>query len=134
MKEAARIKYNLTEKQLLKFCDIFGLDLAAVAAVNAISCLNAEYIRDILIRYDYEDLKKGLTYIETIHKSYSYDELKAALAKAYGMPVHEVAKIIRNRTNSDMHFCKKCGKRINKTMLFRTDGLCSDCMANTLDL
>lgn len=132
--EAAKIKYILTQQQIEKFCDIMGVDQANVEQLNALRCLNTEYIRDILIQHDYHELTKGIEYLQTLKKSYNYSEIKKALAKAYKMPENEINASIQGKNNGTMHFCTKCGKRITGKQNQRTNGLCSECLVDTLDL
>lgn len=129
-----RIWHKLTDEQLERFSDLFGISLVSVMALNNLGCLNVEYIRETLIREDFEKLRSGLRYMETEQKAYSYKELKIALAKIYNTTPAEVDAIIKNRKNSSLHFCKKCGQRTPITTLQRTGGLCSNCMADTLSL
>lgn len=132
--EAPRIKYVLTQDQINKFCEIMGLDQAIVEQLNAIYCLNTEYIRDLLIRHDYHELTRGIEYLQTIKKKYNYKEVKMALARAYRMPEAEINDAIQGKKNKDLHFCKECGKRITGQQARRTGDICSECFVDKLDL
>lgn len=129
-----KIKYVLTPDQIAKFCDIKGLDQAIVEQLNAIHCLNTLYIRDLLIQYDYHELTRGVEYLATTKKKYNYKEIRMALARAYRMPESEINAAIQGKNNKDLHFCSKCGKRINGHQATRTGGLCSDCLVDELGL
>ena len=133
--EAPKIKFILNEAQLEKFCNMFGLDIAAVEPLNSLACLNTEYIRDILIRADYDQLTRGIEYLQTVNRKYNYIEVTKALAKSYRLPQSTVNSILQGKNNSKtMQFCKRCGKRITGRTKERTGGLCSECMTDTLNL
>lgn len=129
-----RIWHKLTDQQLERFSDLFGISLVSVMALNNLGCLNVEYIRETLIREDFEKLRSGLRYMESEQRAYSYKEVKIALAKVYNTTPAEIDAIIKNRKNSSLHFCKRCGQRTPMQTLQRTGGLCSNCMADTLSL
>ena len=132
--EAPRIKFVLTDEQIQRFSDMMGLDPTWVEALNAIACLNTEYIRDLLIRADFNQLTRGLQYIQTVKKSYNYKELRKALARKYNTSESKINEVIQGRNNSALHFCKRCGKRITGRTDQRTHGICTSCMVDELDL
>lgn len=132
--EAARINYILSEKQLAKFCNMFGIDLVCASALNEIACLNTDYIRDILVKYDYEELCHGIRYMSEIKPRYGFDDLAKALAKEYRTTPANIKSIVNGKENRNMCFCSKCGKRIKKFVFGKNNGLCTDCLVETLEL
>lgn len=129
-----RIQYKLTGEQLENFCDLAGVNIVTVNALNDLGCLNTNFIREILIREQYDNLCHGLRNIESTYKSYSYPEIKLALSRVWRLPPKTIDEILRNRKNSHLLFCKRCGKRITPSEAKRTGGLCKFCMAEKLDL
>lgn len=128
-----RIENILREKDIKKASNLFGVDEMTFRRLNDQRLLNVSYIRDLLIRSDYEKLTRGLRYLIDQDNSYTYPEIKQALSREYGLSMNALNEILHGRQNAGMIFCKKCGFRISSQTAKRTGGLCSNCFADTLD-
>ncbi len=132
--EAPRIKYILREQDILKISDIFGIDIMEMRKMNDQRLLNTEYMRDILVRYDYDKLTRGCKYLVAQNKAYTFPEVCKAIQNEYGISKQTLNSILRGKNNRQMYFCKLCGVRIQKRTYERTGGLCPNCHSDTLDL
>lgn len=130
---ADTVQRILRPKDLAKASDIFGIELALLERLNSQRLLNSTYIRNILIRADYERLTSGLHWLEHQDKDYKFPEVQRALRQEYNLSKEELKQILRGR-NVSLIFCNKCGARITKKCYDRTNGLCSNCFADTLEL
>lgn len=127
------IIYTLRPKDLEKASDMFGIDLAILERLNAQRLLNTTYIRNLLIRGDYERLTSGLHWLEHQDKKYSFPEVQRALQREYNISNKALKTILHGRHDS-LIFCSKCGVRISKKCYERTSGLCSNCFADQMEL
>lgn len=134
MPEAERIELILRDKDIKKAANLLGIEEFVLKRLNDQRLLNAPYIRDTLIRSDYERLTRGLTYLVDQENEYTFPEIKKALCKEYSIKMNALNVILHGRQNGNMIFCKKCGFRISPKTANRTGGLCSSCFADTLDL
>ena len=133
--ESSRIAYKLRDKDIQKASVLFGIDEFVLKNMNDLCLLNAEYIRDRLIRHDYEKLTRGLKYLVDQNGAYTFPEIRAALVKEYNVTQRTLTSILHGKNNGNkMHFCKKCGMRTSKMTYERTGGFCSNCFAETLEL
>lgn len=132
--EAPKIKYILRERDIMKASEVFGEDVMTLRRLNDSRLLNTEYIRDILVRYDYDKLTKGCKYLVAKNKAYTFPEVMKAIQQEYGISRQTLNSILHGKNNRTMHFCKLCGQRISGTTAARTGGLCSCCHAETLEL
>lgn len=132
--EASRILYKLRDKDIQKASVLFGVDEYALKTLNDLALLNSEYIRDKLIKNDYEKLTRGLKFLIDQNGAYTFPEIREALMKEYGVNSRTLNSILRGKNNSSLHFCKKCGIRVSSMTYKRTGGLCSNCFADTLEL
>lgn len=131
---AEKIEHILREQDIRKASVIFDIDEITLRKLNDKALLNAEYIRETLIKYDYNKLIDGLELLATENKAYTYPEATKAVCNEYGISRIVLNKILNSKRNSNMRFCVKCGKRIMKSQNERTNGLCEDCFANSIDL
>lgn len=123
----------LRPKDLQKASDLFGIELSTLERLNAQCLLNAEYIRNVIIRADYERLTSGLHWLEHQDKTYTFPEVQRALSIEYNIGVKQLRSILHGR-GEKLSFCVNCGTRITKKCRERTAGLCSNCFAETLGL
>ena len=130
---ADTVQFTLRPKDLIKASDLFGIDQATMEQFNSLRLLNATYIRNLLIRADYERLTSGLHWLEHNDKAYNFPEVIRALQKEYNISKPNLNKILHGR-NESIHFCSRCGIRIPRKCFDRTNGLCSNCFADTLEL
>lgn len=130
---ADTVQRILRKKDLEKASSLFGIDMALLERLNSQRLLNATYIRNLLIRADYERLTSGLHWLEHQDKRYKFPEVLKALRNEYNVSEPNLRKIL-NGKNESLLFCTKCGIRITKRVCERTNGLCSDCFAETLEL
>lgn len=130
---ADTVQFTLRSKDLVKASEMFGVELALLERLNAQRLLNATYIRNILIRADYERLTSGLHWLEYQDKKYNFPEVMRALQHEYNVSLANLKKILHGK-NESILFCCRCGIRISKTTFNRTNGLCSNCFADTLEL
>lgn len=130
---ADTVQRVLRPKDLEKASDLFGVELALLTRLNAQRLLNATYIRNLLIRADYERLTSGLHWLEHQDKRYNFPEVMRALQLEYNISKKNLTDVLRGR-NESLIFCNTCGTRITKQMYNRTNGLCSNCFAETLEL
>lgn len=130
---ADTVQMILRPKDLEKASDLFGIELATLERLNSQRLLNATYIRNLLIRADYERLTSGLHWLEHQDKNYKFPEVIRALRLEYNINRATLTNILRGKKES-LIFCNKCGVRITKQMYTRTNGLCSNCFAETLEL
>ena len=130
---ADSVQYTLRPKDLQKASELFTLDLALLQRLNSQRLLNAVYIRNLLIRADYERLTSGLHWLESQDKNYNFPEVMRALQREYNINQKSLNGILHGR-NESMVFCSRCGIRISKQCHSRTGGLCSNCYADTLEL
>lgn len=130
---ADSVQYTLRPKDMAKASELFGIDLAQLERFNAQKLLNTTYIRNILIKADYERLTSGLHWLEHQDKKYNFPEVQAALRREYHVSKETLRKILHGR-NESIYFCKRCGVRISKRCFVRTEGFCSNCFADTLEL
>lgn len=130
---ADTVLFTLRQKDLEKASELFGIEIATLERFNSQRLLNATYIRNLLIRADYERLTSGLHWMEHQDKNYKFPEVMRALQREYNVSKSNLAKILHGR-NGSILFCNRCGIRITKSCYDRTDGLCSNCFADTLEL
>lgn len=130
---ADNIQFTLRPKDLEKASELFGIDQALLDKLNTQRLLNATYIRNLLIRADYERLTSGLHWLEQQDKNYSFPEVQKALRREYNINKETLQKILHGK-NETLVFCNRCGIRITKQCYHRTNGLCSNCFAETLEL
>lgn len=130
---ADTVQRILRQKELEKASDIFGIELSMMERLNSQRLLNATYIRNLLIRADYERLTSGLHWLEHQDKNYRFPEVMRALQREYGISKDTLNDILHGR-NESLVFCSKCGVRITKKCHDRTNGLCTNCYAETLEL
>ncbi len=130
---ADTVQFTLRPKDLEKASDMFGIEIALLERLNAQRLLNATYIRNLLIRADYERLTSGLHWLEHQDKNYSFPEVLRALSREYNISQQNLKDILHGR-NESLLFCNRCGKRIGKSQYNRTKGFCSNCFADTLEL
>ncbi len=130
---ADTVKFTLRPKDLEKASDMFGIEIATLERLNAQRLLNATYIRNLLIRADYERLTSGLHWLEHQDKTYNFPEVLRALSREYNISQQNLKDILHGR-NESLLFCNRCGKRIGKSQYNRTKGFCSNCFADTLEL
>ncbi len=126
-------QYTLRPKDIQKASEIFGVDEATLIQMNDRMLLNTDFIRSVLIKADFERLTSGLHWLENNDKKYNYPEVQKALQREYNIESKVLQQILYGK-NTKIVFCKKCGVRISKKTYERTDGLCSNCFAETLDL
>lgn len=130
---ADSVQFTLRPKDLEKASEMFGIDIAMLERLNSQRLLNATYIRNLLIRADYERLTSGLHWLEHQNKNYNFPEVMRALRQEYNVSKPVLSKILHGR-NESILFCNRCGIRITKKCHDRTGGLCSNCFADTLEL
>lgn len=130
---ADSIQYTLRPKDLDKASELFQIDKALLERLNSQRLLNVEYIRNILVRADYERLTSGLHWLEHQDKKYTFPEVMRALQTEYNINKKILNNILHGK-NESVLFCSKCGIRISKQCHTRTNGLCSNCYADTLEL
>jgi hypothetical protein len=135
MLTAPKLQFLLREKDIIKISDIYGLDTSQVRRMNELQLLNTQYIRDVLVKYDWDKLTKGLKYLVANNKSYTFKELKLALEEDYKITPQCLNAIIGNKSRTErVYFCRRCGKRISSKIYNSTGGLCFGCHAKTLKL
>lgn len=130
---ADTVQYTLRPKDLQKASDLFGIDMAILERLNSQRLLNATYIRNLLVRADYERLTSGLHWLEHQDKNYKFPEVIRALRREYNLSKENLKHILHGK-NESLIFCNRCGIRITKACYNRTGGLCSNCFADTLEL
>lgn len=130
---ADSVQYSLRPKDLAKASEMFGIEIALLERLNSQRLLNATYIRNLLIRADYERLTSGLHWLEHQDKRYNFPEVQRALRMEYNISKQNLINVLHGR-NESLYFCNRCGVRISKACHKRTDGLCSNCMADSLEL
>lgn len=134
VQSAPKIEHILREVDIRKASVIFEVDETILRLLNDKALLNAEYIRDSLIKYDYNKLIDGLELLADENKNYTYPEAIKAVCGEYHITKQALTQILRSRTNTNMLFCVKCGRRIQKVQYKRTKGLCEDCFAEKIGL
>lgn len=127
------VLYTLRPKDLEKASDMFGIELAILERLNSQRLLNAVYIRNLLMRADYERLTSGLHWLEHQDKNYNFPEVQRAISREYNVSLSYIKNILHGR-NTSLCFCSQCGIRIPKSTHLRTGGLCSNCLADTLEI
>ena len=133
--EAPKIKHVLRDKDILKASNIFGLDEVELRKMNDLRLLNTEYLRDVLIRYDYESLTNGArTFLMERNSAYTFPEVRQAIMSEYGISAQTLNAVLKGTNNKSMYFCKMCGNRITKRQYDTTHGLCVSCAADTIGL
>lgn len=132
--EAPKIKYILREQDIMKASHIFDVDVMTLRKLNDQRLLNTEFMRDTLVRYDYDKLTRGCKYLVAQNKAYTFPEVMKAIQQEYNISRQTLNSILHGRNNKTMHFCKVCGQRVSGKTYERTGGLCSSCHADTLEL
>ena len=130
---ADTVQYTLRPKDIERASEMFDIEMAILERLNSQRLLNATYIRNLLIRADYERLTSGLHWLEHQDKKYNFPEVMRALQHEYNVSKPNLTKILHGR-NESILFCNRCGIRISKACYNRTDGLCSNCFADELEL
>lgn len=130
---ADSVTLSLRPKDIVKASDMFGIEQAILERLNAQRLLNAIYIRNLLIRADYERLTSGLHWLEHQDKNYNFPEVMKALSREYHVSKSTIQNILHGR-NESILFCNNCGIRISKKCHERTKGLCSNCFADSLEI
>lgn len=129
-----KVMYVLREKDIKKASVLFDVEEASLRVLNEKRLLNAEYIRERLIKNDFKKLTNGLELLARVNKTYTYPEAVIAVCNEYNISKKAFYQIYNSKTNSCLIFCQKCGKRINKQQFEKTNGLCEDCFAKTIGL
>lgn len=129
--DTSMVQYILRPKDIQKAASLFELSQEEISKLNSLRILNTQYIRACLMRADFERLTNGLHYLEKADTRYRYPEVLKAIAKEYGTSIKAVSRIL-HAGNSTMFFCNRCGKRIGKEEYIRGNGICSNCLADTL--
>lgn len=129
---ADTVMYTLRPKDLKKASELFGIDMATLERLNSQRLLDTTYIRNLLIRADYERLTSGLHWLEHQDKTYNFPEVMRALSREYNISKDNLQRALHGR-NESIVFCKRCGIRISRQCYKRTGGLCSNCFADQLD-
>lgn len=130
---ADTIQWTLRPKDLEKASEMFGIEQALLERLNSQRLLNATYIRNLLIRADYERLTSGLHWLEHQDKKYNFPEVMRALQHEYNLGKKDLQSILHGK-NKSLLFCSRCGLKISKSVFNRTNGLCSNCFADTMEL
>lgn len=130
---ADSVQFTLRPKDIQKASDMFGIEIAILERLNSQRLLNATYIRNLLIRGDYERLTSGLHWLEHQDKNYNFPEVMRALQREYNISKSNLMQILHGR-NESILFCSRCGIRITRKCHERTNGMCSNCFAETLEL
>lgn len=130
---ADTVQFTLRPKDIEKASDLFGIEIAILERLNSQRLLNATYIRNLLIRADYERLTSGLHWLEHQDKNYNFPEVTRALQREYNISKTNIRQILHGR-NESIHFCSRCGIRISRKCFDRTGGMCSNCFADSLEL
>ncbi len=133
MKQASKIQHVLRDVDIQKASSLFDIDEATLHRLNDQFLLNVEYIREELIKHDWNKLVKGLKYLVDQNQGYTYPEVSKAVCDNYNISRRTLTNILKSNHNRNMVFCKRCGTRISKVLYERTGGLCSNCVAETLD-
>ena len=131
---APPIEYVLRDQDILKASKVFGVDPVELKKMNDLRLLNTLYMRDQLIIYDYSELMRGCRILVRNHRAYTIPEVMKAIANEWGISVQTLDKILHGTQNKKMFFCKGCGVRIPRKTAERTNGLCSSCFADTLEI
>lgn len=130
---ADTVQFILRQKDLEKASELFGIEIVTLERLNSQRLLNSTYIRNLLIRADYERLTSGLHWLEHQDKNYKFPEVMRALQREYNISKDTLAKILHGKKES-LIFCNRCGIRITKKCYDRTNGLCSNCFADTMEI
>ena len=130
---ADSVLYTLRPKDLDKASELFQIERAMLERLNSQRLLNTEYIRNLLVRADYERLTSGLHWLEHQDKKYNFPEVMRALQREYNINKKTLQNILHGR-NEAILFCSRCGMRVSKQCHDRTKGLCSNCYADSLEL
>src|SRR5574344_1790837 len=105
-----------------------------IKKMNDLRLLNVDYIREILIRYDWTKLTKGLNTLIGGRKVYRFPEVMLALQREYRVTKTELQNILFGKSEGNECFCKSCGVRISKAIYDINDGLCTDCYAEKITI
>ena len=130
---ADSVQYTLRPSDIERASELFGIDIATLEHLNSLRLLNATYIRNLLIRGDYERLTSGLHWLEHKDKNYKFPEVMRALQRTYNISKQNLQSILRGR-NESIVFCNRCGIRITKACFNRTGGFCSNFFADNIEL
>lgn len=130
---ADSVQMILRPKDLEKASDLFQIDLALLERLNSQRLLNTIYIRNLLVKADYERLTSGLHWLEHENKNYKFPEVQRALKREYRLTDMELKSILVGRQDA-LFFCKRCGTRVTRKTFTRTAGMCPDCFAETIEL
>ena len=88
-----RIQNILRDKDIKKASNLLGIDELTLKRLNDQRLLNSEYIRDLIIRSDYEKLVRGLRYLIDQENAYTFPEIKKALTKEYSVSMQTLNNI-----------------------------------------
>lgn len=113
---------------------IFDLDEAILRKLNDMALLNTDYIRNAIIIRDYEKLTKGLLFLAKDNQTYTFSEIKQAIAKKYRITPEFVTRQVSNKTNRDLYYCKECGTLMTEAEWKRTGGICSTCYVSHVEV
>lgn len=130
---ADSVRFTLLDEQIDKASELFGFDKFTLKRLNDQRLLNVEYIRNVLIKADYERLTSGLHWMEHQDKEYRFPEVMMALQRKYKVSPKVLSHILKGK-NEAILFCSVCGVRISKIVHKRTGGLCPNCFADTLEI
>lgn len=133
-KQASKIQFVLREKDIEKAAEVFGVDVVSLRMFNDKRMLNADYIRSRLIKHDYRKLTNGLRFLVDEKKTFTYPEVAAAICNNYNISKKAFNQIVNSKINDGAVFCQRCGIRVSKQQYNKTNGLCENCFAETIDL
>lgn len=128
----SKIERKLREKDVKKAALVFGVDETIMNSMNEQCLLNCDYIIENLIRYDFNNIVRGLREVIDTKKPYTYQDVTLAIAKEYKYDKYKVVKIINDKSNDKLYFCKECGKRITYSQWEHRDRLCAGCLQDKM--
>lgn len=116
---------RLSEKDAYKLSEITGLPVEGIHQIDGLGVLNVSEAKCVLASIDWERLRK-----KTKLKS---GQIIKLLCKEYQLTTHQVECAIYGKKRF-LYYCKKCGSQISKAESNRNEGLCDDCVIESINL
>lgn len=118
---------RLRPKDIEKIATILQIPQFAVEKMAGMNLIQENHAVDLLIVNDWKRMKRNN------RNRYPLKFLIKALEREYQVSDTKVEAAIYNKRKS-IYICRECGKRITKTESVRNDGVCDDCVIDSIEV
>lgn len=116
---------QLGDREIHKLSEITGVSHFDLQKLYSMGILHEERTFEHLIKHDFTNLSKM--------GKYKPGQIMVALAHKYAVTMNKVRSSIYHK-RSRYYYCEQCDKRITKTIFTRNNGLCEECVINSIEV